>query len=47
MIAAMIGLGQPGCCGDYRGWIRKIRVLRWLQRYVKDHYVVVVATGVG
>ena len=23
VIAATIGLGQPGCCGDYRGWIRK------------------------
>ena len=47
MIAEVIGLGQPGCYGDYRVGIRKVSVLKWLQGYVKDHEVVVVATGVG
>ena len=47
VIAAMVGLVQPGCYGDFRGWIRRISVLKWLQGYVKGHKVGVVATGEG
>ena len=34
VIAEMVGMGQSGCCGDYRGRMSKVTVLCWLQGYV-------------